>query len=212
MVVFAAWACMPQYAAGIEPPDFGILVNLRVDGEYNLQRGDRCMRGKYRCDLSARAVLKRDRDGDFILYGIYGEAPEDGIVHWTESTPGGSNIHLEDAVQPELRMRFALREMGRVSLDLLVAGNMDTPILREYGSGLLLPRSRTGAGGDAESLYNRFVGSGSNRVEWREIDMENPKGVSGDRKWEWRRIYGPWTHFHKVLLSFHVKPLPGESR
>jgi len=212
MAVFIAIACVSWHSVRGDSPDFSVLVKLRVDGKYDLRQVDQCMGGEYSCELSARGVLKRDPDGDFILYGLDGKTPEKAIIHWIESIPGGSNIHLEEAVKPELRMRFAIREQGRVRLDLLMAGNTDTPVLREHRRGLLLPRSRTGAGGDREVLYNRFVSRGSNRVDWRESDMDSPEGVAGKRKWEWRRVLGPWTHFHKVSLSFHVQTPLREAR
>lgn len=212
MAVFIALACVSRHSVRGDSPDFNVLVKLRVDGKYDLRQGDQCKGGKYSCELSALGVLKRDPDGDFILYDLEGETPENGLIHWIEAISEGENIQLEDAVRPELRMRFAIREQGRVRLDLLMTGNTDTPVLREHRRGLLLPRSRTGAGGDREVLYNRFVSRGSNRVDWRESDMDSPEGVTGKGKWEWRRVRGPWTHFHKVSFSFRVQTPLREAR
>jgi len=214
VLLLVAWTCLIPVSRGVDPQRFDVHLRLVMEGEYRLLQGEARTYGVYRCVLTARAMLERD-NGDFILYALAPAPQERAEVTWTETTdsPQEHHVsHLDKEVQLELAMRFALREQGRVKLDLEVSGNVDTPGLAERGLKLWLPRSHTGGEGNQEKRYLLGVRRGSSRVEWRESAMCRPGGTQGKCAWIWRENRDHWSHSHDVQVEFAAAPVAETSR
>jgi len=191
-------------------------VNLRlcVEGEYRSTHADHCFHGHYRCILNARAVLERD-NGDYILYSLEkydGNITEVVWKEWLDLPGKERGYSLSDLVHPEIKMRFALREKGKVLLDFLVEADVSTPGLKRLKQKFFWPRSFTAAGGDEEENYKQGIFRGSNRVEWQESAMKKPSGVVGECSWSWKDVRKQWTHTQRIDLSFSAAPERGETR
>jgi hypothetical protein len=195
-------------------PRFQVQLRLCVEGEYRSTHAPDRFHGKYRCILNARAGLERD-NGDYILYQLEKREGDDSEVVWTEwnGEPGTEQAcSLDDCVHPQMEVRFALREQGKVVLDFLVGADVQTPGLERLKRKFTWPRGFTAAGGDPEERYRQGIYQGSNRVEWLESAMKQSPGVQGERNWSWKEVHTSWTHTQRVQLSFLVAPETGAAR